>query len=101
MHGFLTEFLDFLSSLNVFTLPNKGYCLKEATLSTVVQVQRDRLTFHYSLAVLEAYIIFSTALEEGIMDIYPSSSRSRTIDLPKPDTGLAEWTSKIKAMQRQ
>jgi DNA recombination-dependent growth factor C len=29
------------------------------------------------------------------------SSRSRSIDLPKPDTGLAEWTSKIKAMQRQ
>lgn len=35
------------------------------------------------------------------MDSQLSSSRSRSIDLPKPDTGLAEWTSKIKAMQRQ
>lgn len=26
---------------------------------------------------------------------------SRAFDIPKPDTGLAEWTSKIKAMQRQ
>lgn len=25
----------------------------------------------------------------------------RSYDIPKPDTGLAEWTSKIKAMQRQ
>ncbi|KAF8161209.1 hypothetical protein B0H34DRAFT_796031 [Crassisporium funariophilum] len=31
---------------------------------------------------------------------FPTSSR-RTSDLPKPETGLAEWTSKIKALQRQ
>jgi hypothetical protein len=30
-----------------------------------------------------------------------SGSPRRTYDIPKPDTGLAEWTSKIKAMQRQ
>jgi hypothetical protein len=30
-----------------------------------------------------------------------SISPRRTYDTPKPDTGLAEWTSKIKAMQRQ
>lgn len=30
-----------------------------------------------------------------------SSPHRRTYDIPKPDTGLAEWTSKIKAMQRQ
>lgn len=35
------------------------------------------------------------------MDFQASTSRSRSIDLPKPETGLAEWTSKIKAMQRQ
>lgn len=28
-------------------------------------------------------------------------SRRATLDLPKPETGLAEWTSKIKALQRQ
>ncbi|KAF9447197.1 hypothetical protein P691DRAFT_776317 [Macrolepiota fuliginosa MF-IS2] len=28
-------------------------------------------------------------------------SRRGTFDLPKPETGLAEWTSKIKALQRQ
>lgn len=27
--------------------------------------------------------------------------RRRTMELPKAETGLAEWTSKIKAMQRQ
>jgi hypothetical protein len=30
-----------------------------------------------------------------------SSPHRRTYDIPKPDTGLAEWTSKIKALQRQ
>lgn len=35
------------------------------------------------------------------MDPQTRSSRARSIDLPKPETGLAEWTSKIKAMQRQ
>jgi len=25
----------------------------------------------------------------------------QSYDIPKPDTGLAEWTNKIKAMQRQ
>ena len=35
------------------------------------------------------------------MDFQARSSSSRPIDLPKPETGLAEWTSKIKAMQRQ
>ncbi|KAL4260612.1 Gelsolin-like domain-containing protein [Pleurotus pulmonarius] len=30
-----------------------------------------------------------------------SSPRMRTYEIPKPDTGLAEWTSKIKALQRQ
>ena len=35
------------------------------------------------------------------MDLRSSISSSRSIDLPKPETGLAEWTSKIKAMQRQ
>ncbi|KAG9221008.1 hypothetical protein CCMSSC00406_0002392 [Pleurotus cornucopiae] len=30
-----------------------------------------------------------------------SSSRMRTYEIPKPDAGLAEWTSKIKALQRQ
>lgn len=28
-------------------------------------------------------------------------SRRRTVDYPKPETGLAEWTSKIKALQRE
>jgi hypothetical protein len=28
-------------------------------------------------------------------------SRRRTMELPKAEAGLAEWTSKIKAMQRQ
>lgn len=28
-------------------------------------------------------------------------SRRGTFDLPKPETGLAEWTSRIKALQRQ
>lgn len=28
-------------------------------------------------------------------------SSTRAFDIPKPETGLAEWTSKIKAMQRQ
>lgn len=28
-------------------------------------------------------------------------SRVRSNDVPKPETGLAEWTSKIKAIQRQ
>lgn len=35
------------------------------------------------------------------MDIQPSYSRPRSIDVPQPETGLAEWMSKIKAMQRQ
>jgi hypothetical protein len=35
------------------------------------------------------------------MDFQSSSSNSQSIDLPKPETGLAEWTNKIKAMQRQ
>jgi hypothetical protein len=30
-----------------------------------------------------------------------SPSYKRSYDLPKPETDLAEWTSKIKAMQRQ
>lgn len=30
-----------------------------------------------------------------------SSPHSVPYDIQKPDTGLAEWTSKIKAMQRQ
>jgi hypothetical protein len=28
-------------------------------------------------------------------------TRRGTFDLPKPETGLAEWTSKIKALQQQ
>jgi hypothetical protein len=28
-------------------------------------------------------------------------SRRSTSEFPKPDTGLAEWTSKIRALQRQ
>lgn len=36
------------------------------------------------------------------MDGTDRTSRRRTADLtPKPETGLAEWTSKIKALQRQ
>jgi len=35
------------------------------------------------------------------MDFQAKPSSSRSVDLPKPETGLAEWTSKIKAMQRQ
>ncbi|KAF8897058.1 hypothetical protein CPB84DRAFT_1710041 [Gymnopilus junonius] len=31
---------------------------------------------------------------------FPASPR-RTYDIPKPETGLAEWTSKIKALQRE
>ena len=33
----------------------------------------------------------------------PSPTRRRTFDLPKssPDAGLAEWTSRIKAIQQQ
>lgn len=30
-----------------------------------------------------------------------SPSRRRTFDFPKAETGLAEWTSKIKEMQRE
>ncbi|KDQ57755.1 hypothetical protein JAAARDRAFT_130375, partial [Jaapia argillacea MUCL 33604] len=30
-----------------------------------------------------------------------TSSYRRSYDLPKPEAGLAEWTSKIKALQRQ
>lgn len=30
-----------------------------------------------------------------------SASRQRAYDLPKPESDLAEWTSKIKALQRQ
>ncbi|KAF9529442.1 hypothetical protein CPB83DRAFT_266599 [Crepidotus variabilis] len=35
------------------------------------------------------------------MDSSFSTSPRRSHDIPKPDTGLAEWTSKIKAIQRQ
>lgn len=35
------------------------------------------------------------------MDASFSSSPRRAHDLPKPETGLAEWTSKIKALQRE
>lgn len=36
------------------------------------------------------------------MDRPDSIARRRTLDLPaKPEAGLAEWTSKIKALQRQ
>ena len=36
------------------------------------------------------------------MDRTDFASRKRTIDVPdKPESGLAEWTSKIKALQRQ
>jgi len=35
------------------------------------------------------------------MDTSFSSSPRRAYDLPKPETGLAEWTSKIKALQRE
>ena len=35
------------------------------------------------------------------MEFPASPSRARTFETPKPETGLAEWTSKIKAMQRQ
>jgi hypothetical protein len=30
-----------------------------------------------------------------------SPSRRKTYDFPKPDADLAEWTSRIKAMQRE
>jgi hypothetical protein len=30
-----------------------------------------------------------------------NTPRSRNFEVPKPDTGLAEWASKIKALQRQ
>lgn len=30
-----------------------------------------------------------------------SSSRRRTYDFPKPEAGLAEWTSRIKELQRE
>jgi hypothetical protein len=35
------------------------------------------------------------------MASHASSSRPRSVDMPQPETGLAEWMSKIKAMQRQ
>jgi len=35
------------------------------------------------------------------MEFQTTSSRPRSADLPQPETGLAEWMSKIKAMQRQ
>jgi hypothetical protein len=35
------------------------------------------------------------------MDLHGISSRRQTAEPSKPETGLAEWTSKIKAMQRQ
>ena len=36
------------------------------------------------------------------MDSADRGARRRTLEIPaKPDTGLAEWTSKIKALQRQ
>ena len=30
-----------------------------------------------------------------------SPSRRRTFDVPKPEAGLAEWTNKIKELQRE
>jgi hypothetical protein len=35
------------------------------------------------------------------MDSSFSTSSRRSYDIPKPETGLAEWTSKIKALQRE
>lgn len=35
------------------------------------------------------------------MDSSFSASSRRSYDIPKPETGLAEWTSKIKALQRE
>ena len=35
------------------------------------------------------------------MASYGTPSRRLTSEFPTPDTGLAEWTSKIRAMQRQ
>lgn len=36
------------------------------------------------------------------MDRADLAAQRRTIDVPaKPESGLAEWTSKIKALQRQ
>ena len=36
------------------------------------------------------------------MDATDRGARRRTLDIPaKPESGLAEWTSKIKALQRQ
>lgn len=36
------------------------------------------------------------------MDRLSSAARRRTLDSPaRPEAGLAEWTSKIKAMQKQ
>ena len=38
-------------------------------------------------------------MDRGTIDF---ASQRRNLDLPsKPESGLAEWTSKIKAMQRQ
>lgn len=45
--------------------------------------------------------VFIDVLLSRVMESSSSSSRPRTFELPKPETGLAEWTSKIKAMQRQ
>ncbi|KAF6760294.1 hypothetical protein DFP72DRAFT_1063353 [Ephemerocybe angulata] len=35
------------------------------------------------------------------MDAYRNTRRQSGVDYPRPETDLAEWTSKIKAMQRQ
>lgn len=35
------------------------------------------------------------------MDLTATPSKSRYEQVPKPEAGLAEWTSRIKAMQRQ
>jgi hypothetical protein len=42
-----------------------------------------------------------TACSTKFMDASDVSNRRRTVEMPtKPESGLAEWTSKIKAMQR-
>ncbi|TFY83008.1 hypothetical protein EWM64_g1001 [Hericium alpestre] len=35
------------------------------------------------------------------MEVQPSPSSPRSFTIPKPENGLAEWTQKIKALQRQ
>ncbi|KAF8586696.1 hypothetical protein K439DRAFT_1659511 [Ramaria rubella] len=57
----------------------------------------------FAASSLLSVVAASTARYTFMDSSSPSASRRRTFDLPKssPDAGLAEWTSKIKAIQQE